>query len=569
MRKSRVIVFINFHMVLHFLTKLCVNATPSISRTICAFQCQSSADLFPLFIRSTVFGKQPNNHPIFLPRYIHSNSFGDLIRSQRPKLSIINMDFTSSSSFEDSNVKDMEGVENHVYTQVQAPALPAAKKTEFSERVLCNSQVDQISKYFEETLQENEEIRKVGQQISRNSNAALHLLQSGRINEAAIKIQDGLALLSEIREKIAGSGPRVLRVEQISSDMERLSTAVIFQHFLNTGALASTSAFPENLFTDSEYLSGAMGLCQEIQKYAVGRATVQDLKSVEACSMLVDAIFGKLLEFDFRNGPLRKKYDSVKYQVRRLQDITYELSLVGVRTEGQAKRLKTDQEPKKGLFENENEIDEIRSRMEEYDATREKVIKDTRDVQKLSKNSIYSLHRGDFRKAEKQLSQALNLAKEIEPIIIEEPTLRFGSYSNAMEEYAEAKLYQSWLQEKQLITIEQLEIVNTVEYLGGLMDMTGELGRYAVARATQRDTEGVQACRDTDLRILEMLLQISLPAKLYKKMDMVHSSARKLDNVLYELSLVKAGKGTVAPPSSVDESAEKNPEDTKRSGSDL
>eukprot|EP00638_Chattonella_subsalsa_P001896 CAMPEP_0117740502 /NCGR_PEP_ID=MMETSP0947-20121206/4381_1 /TAXON_ID=44440 /ORGANISM="Chattonella subsalsa, Strain CCMP2191" /LENGTH=479 /DNA_ID=CAMNT_0005556631 /DNA_START=184 /DNA_END=1623 /DNA_ORIENTATION=- len=479
------------------------------------------------------------------------------------------MDFTSSSSFEDSNVKDMEGVENHVYTQVQAPALPAAKKTEFSERVLCNSQVDQISKYFEETLQENEEIRKVGQQISRNSNAALHLLQSGRINEAAIKIQDGLALLSEIREKIAGSGPRVLRVEQISSDMERLSTAVIFQHFLNTGALASTSAFPENLFTDSEYLSGAMGLCQEIQKYAVGRATVQDLKSVEACSMLVDAIFGKLLEFDFRNGPLRKKYDSVKYQVRRLQDITYELSLVGVRTEGQAKRLKTDQEPKKGLFENENEIDEIRSRMEEYDATREKVIKDTRDVQKLSKNSIYSLHRGDFRKAEKQLSQALNLAKEIEPIIIEEPTLRFGSYSNAMEEYAEAKLYQSWLQEKQLITIEQLEIVNTVEYLGGLMDMTGELGRYAVARATQRDTEGVQACRDTDLRILEMLLQISLPAKLYKKMDMVHSSARKLDNVLYELSLVKAGKGTVAPPSSVDESAEKNPEDTKRSGSDL
>lgn len=33
------------------------------------------------------------------------------------------------------------------------------------------------------------------------------------------------------------------------------------------------------------------------------------------------------MKFDFRNGPLRKKYDSVKYAVRRLETILYELSL--------------------------------------------------------------------------------------------------------------------------------------------------------------------------------------------------------------------------------------------------
>lgn len=35
----------------------------------------------------------------------------------------------------------------------------------------------------------------------------------------------------------------------------------------------------------------------------------------------------QLIKFDFRNGPLRKKYDSVKYAVRRLETLLYELSL--------------------------------------------------------------------------------------------------------------------------------------------------------------------------------------------------------------------------------------------------
>lgn len=35
----------------------------------------------------------------------------------------------------------------------------------------------------------------------------------------------------------------------------------------------------------------------------------------------------QLLKLDFRNGPLRKKYDAVKYAVRKLETLLYELSL--------------------------------------------------------------------------------------------------------------------------------------------------------------------------------------------------------------------------------------------------
>ena len=51
---------------------------------------------------------------------------------------------------------------------------------------------------------------------------------------------------------------------------------------------------------------------------------------------------------------------------------------------------------------------------EAADAVREQVIKRTRDVQKLSKQAIYSLHRGDGAKAEAQLNEASEKARAID-----------------------------------------------------------------------------------------------------------------------------------------------------------
>lgn len=35
------------------------------------------------------------------------------------------------------------------------------------------------------------------------------------------------------------------------------------------------------------------------------------------------------MQFDLRNGPLRKKFDVVKYDVRKVDDVLYELALLG------------------------------------------------------------------------------------------------------------------------------------------------------------------------------------------------------------------------------------------------
>jgi predicted translin family RNA/ssDNA-binding protein len=62
----------------------------------------------------------------------------------------------------------------------------------------------------------------------------------------------------------------------------------------------------------ARYLSGVMSVCQELVRYAVGQATHGHAGSVLLCKELVDAVHAKLIEFDFRNGPLRRKFDGIK-----------------------------------------------------------------------------------------------------------------------------------------------------------------------------------------------------------------------------------------------------------------
>ena len=73
-------------------------------------------------------------------------------------------------------------------------------------------------------------------------------------------------------------------------------------------ALKSSSNFNLNV-SDTEYLIGIIHFAKELERYAVGRATAGDVKSVVLCKSVVTEILEELMNFDFRNGPIRRQYD--------------------------------------------------------------------------------------------------------------------------------------------------------------------------------------------------------------------------------------------------------------------
>lgn len=244
---------------------------------------------------------------------------------------------------------------------------------------------------------------------------AIHAFQCGELEEAERLLAAARSSVDAVLNEIeAGPRPWYTRgAPSVASCLERFGTAACLAHFFAHGDLAPRGTLPRLL--DTEYLIAVMGFCQELSPYAIGRATAGDAGSVLLCSVLVGSAFAKLQEFDFRNGPLRRKFDGVKYVVRKCEDLLYELSLSGKYTppvDGGASAGGHDDDddapPAKRARQDGaaavsgkddyprlcgSEFDAMRAAVDSADTQREAVIKRTRDVQKLSKQAIYSLHR--------------------------------------------------------------------------------------------------------------------------------------------------------------------------------
>ena len=75
------------------------------------------------------------------------------------------------------------------------------------------------------------------------------------------------------------------------------------------------------------------------------------------------------------------------------------------------------------------EFVEIRKKLEQYDSKREELIKRSRDLLKISKQVIYSMHRGNKKEASEQVDKAHKIKKALpsledfagEKLILEEP----------------------------------------------------------------------------------------------------------------------------------------------------
>ncbi len=189
----------------------------------------------------------------------------------------------------------------------------------------------------------------------------------------------------------------------------------------------------------------------------------------------------------------------------------------------------------------------IAAEMTQEDELREALIKRSRDVLKLSKNAIYALHRGDVQRAGGMVHEAKEQAKrELLPTAVAHPTLRYGALGSALEEWAEAAIFQEFLATGRIASLAELEIANREEYLGGLMDFTGELGRYAVLRATARDREAVARAREAADQIHAQLITFDFRnGNLRRKYDAVKYTLKKLEQIVYELTLASMATGFV------------------------
>lgn len=178
------------------------------------------------------------------------------------------------------------------------------------------------------------------------------------------------------------------------------------------------------------------------------------------------------------------------------------------------------------------DFNEIRKHLNNFDDRREETIAFSRDIIKLSKRIIYSIHRDDVEEAEK-------LIKEIKFKISKLDKKHYDTNIDcvAFQEYVEALTYYEFVKTGRIPSFKELK-VDVEHYLLGLCDLTGELVRKAVNDIIKKKYKNVLKIKDLVEEIYGEFLKLNLRNnELRVKSDSIKYNLKKLEDITYDLKI--------------------------------
>jgi len=186
---------------------------------------------------------------------------------------------------------------------------------------------------------------------------------------------------------------------------------------------------------------------------------------------------------------------------------------------------------------NKNYLAKVRKNLLAYAKQRHEVIKQSGDAQQHAKKAIFALQRDDIKVAEENLALSKKILQNlVKKFMKVKGLLEEGSYKAAREEYVEAVLFSQFHVGEKLNEIKDIKVDDDA-FISGLCDIPGELYRYAIKSATERNFKKVKECYKLAEEIIGELVGMDLTGYNRQKFDQAKQALHKLEVVVYELSL--------------------------------
>ncbi len=173
----------------------------------------------------------------------------------------------------------------------------------------------------------------------------------------------------------------------------------------------------------------------------------------------------------------------------------------------------------------------------QYAEKRRKVIKDSGDALHHAKRAIFAMHKGDMKEAEQKIKEAGLVFKALLKKYKGDSRISSeGAFRAGVEEYVEAVLFYQFLTTGNIGQLTSIPI-DGENYVAGLCDVPGELYRYAIKAATEKDLATVKKCADMAQEITGELIEFNLTKYLRNKFDQAKNAVQKIERIVYELSI--------------------------------
>ena len=142
-------------------------------------------------------------------------------------------------------------------------------------------------------------------------------------------------------------------------------------------------------------------------------------------------------------------------------------------------------------------LKEVKEELTQKDSVRENAQQNMRKVTSLSKQSILLMHQKKYEKAKKTLGDAKEVISKLQGSAKNNPAVIYsGMFNVALQEYAEANIFQGLIQEARFVTPKEIN-VPAVDYVLGLADVIGEYRRLVLDVLREGDVEKGEKCLQT------------------------------------------------------------------------
>ena len=192
--------------------------------------------------------------------------------------------------------------------------------------MIDKNDLEHVRKGLESFDEKREMLIKESRSIVKLSKIIIYALQRGELKEAEKLIEQAKKGLAEL-EKHAAKHEELRYSGSFKIAEQELVEAMTFLIFLTEKRLATK----EELNVSAEtYLLGIFDLTGELVRKAINSAINKDFQTAIEIKDFVSELYGELLKFGFGNGPLRKSFDSIKYNLKKLEDLVYDLKIKGL-----------------------------------------------------------------------------------------------------------------------------------------------------------------------------------------------------------------------------------------------
>ncbi|NJE46542.1 haloacid dehalogenase [Thermococcus sp. GR7] len=187
-------------------------------------------------------------------------------------------------------------------------------------------------------------------------------------------------------------------------------------------------------------------------------------------------------------------------------------------------------------------IDRIREVLDEKDSLRENALRITREIVRLSGDTIKALHRGDAKTAEEKLNMAREKVNYLREKLKDHPDLYFTGYvQSAHQEFVEATLFYSYITGKDFPSPEELAVPHA-DYALGIGDFIGELRRHFLLLLLDGNIEDAEKVYRFMEETYEELMTLEYPKGLVNVRQKQDQARHILERTLEDLTRAKLNR---------------------------